>query len=460
MTDASPKLSNKQPCDREDALAVLKRLREAGHVAYFAGGCVRDELMGLVPSDYDVATDAPPQSVRELFSNTQSVGAAFGVILVRHRRSIVEVATFRAERGYEDGRRPTEVRFTTAEEDAQRRDFTINGLFLDPLENRVIDYVGGQQDIRARLLRAIGNPDHRFEEDHLRLLRAVRFAARFELEIEPATSAAVRAHASQLQRISPERIAEELRMTLTLPQQRGDWAWHALLIDYPGLSDVIFRFLGPPPDLEARRQHARIFEGFPAAEPWIFGLCLAAISLDWVMMQSGSGQVAPLLQHESVRRISRALRKSLRISNEEDDQLTGSLEGVAILLRDPPARLAVYKRFLARPTSRLSRQLLDALAGHVGHSRVQEMNQRLDEIAQTEFAPPPLVTGDDLVARGMVPGPAFKAALDQAYDEQLEGTLTSRELATELAEKLVREFKPAARKRPSSGLRSSRPRSA
>ena len=192
----APENPKKPPCSREDALAVLSRLREAGHVAYFAGGSVRDLLMGREPKDYDVATDAPPKRVRQIFPNTQAVGAAFGVILVRQGRSVVEVATFRAEGKYDDGRRPSEVRFTTAEEDAGRRDFTINGLFFDPLDgDRVIDYVGGQEDLKNRVLRAIGNPDVRFGEDYLRLLRAVRFAARFGLAIEERTAAAIRRRA-------------------------------------------------------------------------------------------------------------------------------------------------------------------------------------------------------------------------------------------------------------------------
>src|SRR5437867_2407818 len=200
MADDQP-ISTKPPCTREDALAVLRRLRQAAHIAYFAGGCVRDLLMGLTPKDYDIATDAPPQRVRELFSNTQAVGAAFGVVLVRHGKSVVEVATFRTDAAYEDGRRPTAVHFTTAEEDAKRRDFTINGLFYDPIEEKVIDYVGGQEDLRDKLLRAIGEPNHRFEEDHLRLLRAVRFAARLGLSVEPSTAAAIAHHAEQLKRI-------------------------------------------------------------------------------------------------------------------------------------------------------------------------------------------------------------------------------------------------------------------
>src|SRR5438132_61390 len=216
QSDQQHNPSNKPPkSTREDASAIVRRLRDAGHVAYFAGGCVRDMLLGLTPKDFDVATDAPPQRVRELFSNTQAVGAAFGVILVRHRTSVIEVATFRTDLQYKDGRRPEGVVFTTAEEDAKRRDFTINGLFMDPLDgDKVIDYVGGQEDLRSRTLRAIGEPNHRFEEDHLRLLRAVRFAARFDMTIEATTAQAIARHADHLKRISPERIAEELRMML------------------------------------------------------------------------------------------------------------------------------------------------------------------------------------------------------------------------------------------------------
>src|SRR5687768_5426761 len=233
---------------REDALAVVRRLRDAGHVAYFAGGCVRDMLLGLEPKDYDVATDAPPDRVREIFKSTQAVGAAFGVILVRQRNSVIEVATFRTDLKYTDGRRPEGVVFTTAEEDAKRRDFTINGMFFDPIEEKVIDYVGGQEDLQNKLLRAIGEPNHRFEEDHLRLLRAVRFAARFGLTIEPVTTQAMARHAQHLVRISPERIAEELRFMLTAPTRV-----RALeMISEFGFDDVIFRFAKQPADVPHR----------------------------------------------------------------------------------------------------------------------------------------------------------------------------------------------------------------
>src|SRR5688572_30028855 len=222
---------------RQDALAVVQRLRGAGHVAYFAGGCVRDLLLGLEPKDYDVATDAPPDRVRELFKRTQAVGQAFGVILVRVGRSQVEVATFRAEGKYLDGRRPSEVRFTTAEEDAKRRDFTINGLFLDPVTDEVIDYVGGQEDLKNNVLRAIGDPRVRFEEDYLRLLRAVRFVARFNMNLDPETAKAIRAGAANLKAISPERVADELRLMLTPATRKVAWP----NLENYGLAQVIFR---------------------------------------------------------------------------------------------------------------------------------------------------------------------------------------------------------------------------
>src|SRR5687768_2488329 len=239
---------------REDALAVVRRLRDAGHVAYFAGGCVRDALLGLEPKDYDVATDAPPDRVRELFPRTQAVGAAFGVILVRQGRSQIEVATFRKDLAYADGRRPEGVVFSTAEEDAKRRDFTINGMFFDPIEEKVIDYVGGQRDAVDRVLRAIGLADERFAEDHLRLLRAIRFAARFGLTIEPSTREAIARNVPHLVRITPERVAEELRLSLT-PVTRGR-AWD--MIRQYGIDAVVFRFLKLPPPVHPEIQAGRV----------------------------------------------------------------------------------------------------------------------------------------------------------------------------------------------------------
>jgi poly(A) polymerase len=427
MPETPPPIPSKQPSDREDAIAVVRRLREAGHVAYFAGGCVRDELLGITPKDYDVATDAPPPRVRELFSNTQAVGAAFGVILVRHRKSVIEVATFRADDVYLDGRRPSKVHFTTAEEDAKRRDFTINGLFLDPVENKVIDYVGGQEDLKKEIIRAIGDPNHRFEEDHLRLLRAIRFAARFQFEIEQETSAALQRHAAQLKRISPERIADELRLMLTLPDVSAFWACYALLDLYPTLSDVIFRFLGPAPD-RSDQSTIRIIESFPQRW-WPFPAVLAALTLEWLLLQPENNDVSLLLSHEIVQRIIHALRQSLRLSNDELADIAGTLEGVGMLIVPETVSDATVKRFLARRAADWSRMLLEALKCHVGAWRVDTLNHRLDELSKTEFAPPPLITGDDLTSAGLQPGKLFKRILDEVYDAQLEGQIHTKEEA-------------------------------
>lgn len=422
-------------CDRADALAVLRRLREAGHAAYFAGGCVRDVLLGHEPKDFDVATDAPPDRVRQLFRNTQAVGAAFGVILVRQGRSMIEVATFRADLGYHDGRRPQGVRFTTAEEDAKRRDFTINGLFLDPIEDRVIDYVGGQADLNAKVLRAIGNADERFAEDHLRLLRAIRFASRLGFHIEPATAKAIAAHARELQRISPERIADELRRMLTPPTR--DQAFR--LLRQFQLLDILMRFL--PERMTTRPDET--FSLFLALGPPLnrgtisFGLALAALTLCFRMHAASQYDLAHWLSDVEVRRSRKAMRQALKISNDEEAAMTGAL-GFGHLLAPAAPSVATLKRFLAKPASKEARLLMAALVrcGLMKNALVPVMKS-LDALEQTDYAPPPLITGDDLAAAGATPGPAFKRALDAAYDAQLEDRLTTRDAAMELALRII-----------------------
>jgi poly(A) polymerase len=421
MSEVSPKKSQ-----REDAVEIVKRLRGAGHVAYLAGGCVRDLLLGLDPKDYDVATDAPPERVRKLFNNTQAVGAAFGVILVRLGGSQIEVATFRADMKYEDGRHPVGVRFTSAEEDAKRRDFTINGLFLDPIDNRVIDFVGGQEDLKAKVLRAIGEPNHRFEEDHLRLLRAVRFASRFDLSIEKKTSAAIASHAEHLTRISPERVGEELRLMLT-PTTRivaRNLLWQFNLIQ------VVFRTLPERPD----QPRISLFDKLALAQPISSGLALAALSLEY---RSETDPIK-LLDRAEIQRTNQACRTTLKISNEESDRLAGVLH-LSDLLGNAPPGIATMKRFLASPFSADARLLLDALArANVHAERIRWLTERFIELEKGDVAPPPLITGDDLTAAGLKPGKLFKRILTETYDAQLEDRVTTKEDAMKMAMKIAK----------------------
>jgi poly(A) polymerase len=426
--------THKPPCSREDALAVLRRLHDAGHVTYFAGGCVRDLLLGIEPKDYDVATDAPPDRVRQLFARTQAVGAAFGVVLVRQGASVVEVATFRSDGEYLDGRRPTSVRFTRAEEDAQRRDFTINGLFLDPITDRVVDFVGGRADVKARLIRAIGDPRQRFAEDHLRLLRAVRFAARLSFEIEPATAAAIRAEAPQLKRITPERIAEELRLMLPPTTRVAAWEllWELALVGQ------VFRHLGAAPG-EMPAAERSIFRNLAPGEPVSFGLSLAGAVLCFQHALAPQEDVRRLLVKSAVQRTVRMLRPGLRLSNAELDEVDGSLMNIATVLEHAPPRLSRRKRFLATTTAANSMRLMEAMAAAGWHrdliaSRLEELRP----LVGTEVAPAPLLVGDDLTALGWAPGPTFKRVLEAVYDAQLEGEIATKEGAILMARRIER----------------------
>jgi poly(A) polymerase len=421
----------KPMCLREDALGVLMHLRKSGHTAYFAGGCVRDQLLGLEAKDWDVATDAEPGRVRELFPSTQAVGAAFGVILVRSGKSVVEVATFRADGVYEDGRRPSSVRFTSAEEDARRRDFTINGLFLDPVKNEVIDFVGGREDLKAKKIRAIGTPAERFGEDHLRLLRAVRFAARFGFEIESTTAEAIRGLASRIKQISPERVGDELRLML-MAATRGN-AWKQLW-DL-GLGPEVFRFLTKVPEqMDAARS---IFLNVAEGEAISFGLSLAAAALCARLQADSVADVLPLLSKAEISRSARTMRQALRTSNEEEDEMTEILTSLEPLLQTAEPTLAQKKRFLARATSGKARLLLDALAlVGISKARIEKLRPEWAELSQGDMAPVALVTGDDLTAAGFQPGPEYRRILDAVYDAQLEGRVAGKEDAMKLARQL------------------------
>lgn len=414
-------------------MAVLQELRKNKYIAYFAGGCVRDLLLGLEPKDYDVATDAPPQRVREIFPRTQEVGAAFGVVLVRQGKSTIEVATFRSDLSYADGRRPEGVRFSTPEEDAQRRDFTINGLFLDPITNQTIDFVNGQEDLQNRVLRAIGKAEERFAEDHLRILRAMRFAARFNLRIESATAAAITENAVKLIRISPERIADELRMMLC-PSTRLRAC--QLLWEF-ALPQVILRDLAERPEQAAERS---FFSALATPHDLPFGLVLAAFVQDYRLAAIAGKSPAELFEKAEVQRSIRACRKDLKISNDEAEMMHICLD-LAILLQPHVPSVAIMKRFLARFDPPEAALLLAAVA-RVEPSldtRLHWLFEQFGTFPESEIAPPPLITGKDLLAAGLRSGPLFKQILDQVYDDQLENKISTHEQAMEMAMNLARQ---------------------
>lgn len=422
------------PDRREDALNVVRALRDAGHIAYFAGGCVRDELLGLVPKDYDIATDAHPSVVRDLLGRgrTRAVGAAFGVILVHEGQSQIEVATFRTDLEYRDGRRPSGVVFTSAEEDARRRDFTINGLFRDPLvadpaDDGIIDHVGGKRDLADRVLRAIGEPARRFDEDYLRMLRAVRFAARFELAIEPATWEAIVRFAPRLAQIAPERVADELRRMLAHESRGAAWR----LLWESGLLAVILRTLSEKvPDMPPHRPVMAYLASI--GRPISFPLAVAGTLIE--VRHAAEVPIRVILEPAEVKQAAAACRKALRYSNEEEAGLEGAM-GLWPLLQETAPRVAALKRFLAGPFSGDARMLLAALSSQTSlAARIAWLAERFMELERTDFAPPPLLTGDDLVAAGLTPGPAFKRILDEVYDAQLEGRITTKQEALAMAQ--------------------------
>jgi poly(A) polymerase len=444
--------------EREFALEVVTRLQEAGYQALWAGGCVRDELLGLPPKDYDVATDARPETVRKLFRRTVAVGMSFGVVEVLGPRTPagplkVQVATFRQE-WYDpeagDGRRPDEVVFSSAREDALRRDFTINGMFFDPVRGELLDYVGGQEDLRARILRAIGNPSERFAEDKLRLLRAVRMATRFGMEVEPATAAAVRAMAPQITVVSAERIAQELRGLLVDPRRaRG-----VRLMDELGLVAPILPELLPmkglpqgPPAAPTGSLWDHVLRVLDLLGPAItFPLALAALLHD-VGKPRTVGRTPDrytFYYHEHVgARLADAICVRLKLSNEEREQTVWLVAKHQVLADARHMRTSTLKPLLAHrwigPLLALHRA--DALACGRGTDHVDYCELLLGEWGEAELNPPTLVSGHDLMKLGLEPGPLYKRLLDAVREAQLEGTVTTPKQALDLVGRLLREDK-------------------
>jgi poly(A) polymerase len=427
---------------REFATEVVSRLRDAGFQALWAGGCVRDLILGLDPADYDVATDATPERVMALFRRTVPVGVSFGVVRVLGPPGAgeVEVATFRSDGAYHDGRRPEAVTFSTPEADASRRDFTINGMFLDPIEGAVIDYVGGRADLERRVLRAIGEPAERFAEDKLRLIRAVRFAARFGLEIEPRTRSALVAMADQIRVVAVERVAQELRKILVHPSRaRGmDLAFDVGLVAaiLPELVPMKGLFQGKPaqPDGDLWDHTLLVLDNLPA-EP-SFPLAFAALLHDVGKPRTKGLKDGRMTfhNHEVVgRRIAEAICHHLRLSNAERERVAWLVEYHQALGEPENLRQSTLKRILARPgiEELLALHRADALATTGDDSKVNYCERYLREQPDGPINPPPLLDGHDLYRRGLKEGPHYKVILDQAREAQLERVINSKKDAME-----------------------------
>lgn len=397
------------------ARTVVRCLQDAGHEAMFAGGCVRDMVMGRRPTDYDVATSAEPPKVIAVFRKTQKVGAKFGVILVHLGGHAIEVATFRRDLEYADGRHPSGVEFTDAREDAMRRDFTLNGMFYNPKTREVVDYVDGQADIRAKLIRAIGDPDRRFREDHLRLLRAIRFAGRLGFKIEAATWTAMRAHAAQIAGIAPERIREEL--ALILSDRNRAWAFDRLVASgmlphlWPSASMVV--------------PHAKKIQAMLEALPKGAGfeMCMAAILAG----------MAPYDVED--------VCTALRCSNQSTRKITWLVSHAEAL--DDPAKLSLadLKLLMAHPAFAELVQMLAARLRTLGlpPTAHRQISARAKAIRPDDVAPPPLLTGHDLAGVGVTKGPVYKKILDRVYYAQLNEEISDRPAAIAFARTILEE---------------------
>ena len=419
---------------------IVQRLQEAAFEAMYAGGCVRDMLRGVPPHDYDIATSARPEEVQALFRRTVAVGAQFGVISVLLNGADFQVATFRSDGVYSDGRHPESVHFSNAEEDARRRDFTVNGLFYDPVRRQLRDYVGGQADLDAKILRAIGDPEARFAEDRLRMLRAVRFATVLGFEIDPATWAAVQKHATSLVEVSAERIRDELLKTLHSPARvRG-----LDLLDQSGLLGQIL------PEMEALKGCQQPPQFHPEGDVWIH----TRLMLSLLPEEVSTPLLFAVLLHDIAKPATFSLDPAEgRIRFNGHDKL-GAEMAAEILgrLRFPKKeieatveciaqhmafkdvqqmRVSRLKRFLARPTmpDELLLHRVDCAGSNQDFSNYDFLVRKIEEFSKEPLIPPPLLSGRDLLAMGLEAGPLFKEILDSVQSRQLEGALHGREEA-------------------------------
>jgi len=421
---------------RKEAERIVRVLREAGFEAYFAGGCVRDMVMGSEPTDYDIATSARPDQVMELFPRTFDVGAQFGVVVVHTPAGDFEVATFRSDAEYSDGRHPDRVAFCSAREDVLRRDFTINGMLFDPVADELFDWVGGREDISLRRIRTIGDPQRRFEEDHLRLLRAVRFACRFGFSIEPETYRAMTRTAPMLAQVSTERVRDELVRILTGPN-----AGRALRLMHDcGMLGVILPEVeamvgvGQPPEFHPEgdvfEHTCRMLDLAHNPSPELaMGILLHDVG------KPATQRFRDRIRFDDHDRVgelkAREICRRLRFSNDQTDHICSLVAGHMRILTAKDMRLSTLKRLLAEPRfeEHLELHRLDCLASHGKMDVYEFLLEQMEALGREGVEPPPLVSGRDLIELGYQPGPVFGEILGAVREEQLEGRLTTREAA-------------------------------
>jgi len=403
--------------NKKAAIRIIKRLRSNGFEALLAGGCVRDMLLKRPAKDFDVATDAQPVDVIKLFKRTLKVGAKFGVVIVLLDKNQIEVATFRTESGYTDGRHPTEVEFTIAAADASRRDFTINGMFYDPIKEKLIDYVNGRTDLKKKIIRTIGSPQKRFAEDYLRMLRAVRFAAQIEFSIDSKTFSAICKSAKNIKKISGERITAELEGILAGPSRaRG-----ATLLVGCGLANTIF------PGFTQRRAKSAVDVLAELPKQTDFPLALAGFFVDW--------PVETALEKFRILKFSRNRARHVKF-----------LLGNRGRLLDENISLAQLKILLAEPyftdLYELQRAIQKAdTKGSKGLSVLRKLKKRIKALGDIELKPKPILNGHDLIRLGATPGPALGQLAGEMYIAQLEGTLTNKTAAKKWVQKWLGNHK-------------------
>ena len=434
------------PSLRQHAIDIVRTLRARGHQAYLVGGCVRDLLLGREPADYDVSTDATPAEVMKLFPETYAVGAQFGVVLIPcphpdgdlanvAASGVVEVATFRSDVGYSDGRHPDEVRFSKdPREDVERRDFTINGLMLDPETDEVRDFVGGRKDIEAQLVRTIGDPERRFGEDKLRMLRAVRFAARFDYAIAPLTLVAIQKFAGDIHQVSSERVRDELTKMLTEGKARQAF----LLLDETGLLPEVLPEISAMKDVEQPPQY------HPEGDVFVHTLLLlqnlphpCPPRLAWGALLHDVGKpptfrVAPdrirFDGHVEVGvKMAEVICRRLRFSNDDTEQVLALVNNHMRFADVTRMKESTLKRFLRLPRfdEHLELHRMDCQSSHGDLSLYKFAKEKFESIPPGAIRPALLVSGDDLIAEGYAPGPQFKEILSAVEDAQLEGEVTT-----------------------------------